>query len=529
MRKGEILLLLHAHLPYVRHPEHERFLEENWLYEAMAETYVPLVDMLGRLADEGVRYKITLSISPTLCAMLGDALLRKRFIRRLQRTAELADKEVLRTKKDARLNSLALMYRRQAGRVLKAYEKYHGNLTGELKKLSDEGFIELITTSATHAYLPNLASSPDAVRTQISIGLQSHSLEFSAASQGVWLPECGYYEGLDELAMESGAGFFFLESHGLLNARPRARFGVYKPVRTQAGAVAFARDPASSEQVWSAQGGYPGDPDYRDFYRDIGFDLPIEYIRPYVQPGGQREATGIKYHRITGRTERKKIYDEHKALNKARIHAGDFVLKKQLEVSHLCGAYGFAPLIVAPFDAELFGHWWHEGISWLEFVLRGLASQSTVGMTTPSEYIDLNPDLQGASPSPSSWGRGGYGMTWCGEKNSWAIRHIHASALTMAELRDGYLNKSDNLTKRALNQALRELLIMQASDWLFMMQEGTSPHYAEERLLLHIKAFGRLCRMIREGKINKDYVERAESKNGIFPFADYRDYGRSFS
>ncbi|MDP2167146.1 MAG: DUF1957 domain-containing protein [Thermodesulfovibrionales bacterium] len=530
MPKGYLLLLLHAHLPYVRHPEHEYFLEENWLYETLIETYIPLAGLLERLIDDGVDFRLSLSLSPTLLAMFDDPLLRERFMGYLDRTSELTEREISRTKNDSRIRPLAEMYNENLNRIRRLYvERYGSDLSSAFLRLADTGNVELITTSATHAYLPNLSVMPDAVRTQIATACRDYERRLLRPPRGMWLPECGYYEGLDSMLKESGIEYFFLESHGLLHASPAPKYGVFMPVRSASGAAVFARDKASAMQVWSSKAGYPGDPDYREFYRDIGFDLPLKYIRPYIHPDGIRIPTGIKYHRITGRGAGKRPYERGKAVKKAKLHAEDFIRKKQAEAGRLNESYGFSPVLTAPYDAELFGHWWFEGIDWLEFLLRGLDAQDEIKTITPSEYLADNPALQTVSPSASSWGKGGYGSTWCSERNNWAIRHLHAASERMKGLSLRFPEAKDPLLKKALNQALRELLLMEASDWPFMIERRTSPHYAEDRLIGHINNFNRLYGMLTGGAMDSGLVSEMERKTRLFPFLDYRDYGRSFS
>ncbi|MBI4823909.1 MAG: DUF1957 domain-containing protein [Nitrospirae bacterium] len=521
--RGYLLLVLHAHLPYIRHPEHEYFLEENWLYEAQIETYIPLLDLLERLINDKVNFRLTLSLSPTLVEMFKDSLLQRRFLSYLLRLIELTEKEILRTKKDAELSPISKLYNERLKRIRYIYEEHFGSdLVSRINWLSQTDSIEIITTSATHAYLPNLSVFPDAVRAQISLALSEHKRNFSVPSKGMWLPECGYYEGLDLILKENNIGFFFMEGHGILHGKPCPSYSVFKPVRCTSGVVAFGRDSASSKEVWSRTEGYPGDPFYRDFYKDIGFGLPMRYLRPYIHPCGIRIPTGIKYYRIGGK--RKKPYVRNMALKRAEVHANDFVMKRKSQIEDLNLRYKFNPIITASYDAELFGHWWFEGIDWLEYLLRRLHHEDAIKSITASEYLREDHDLETVSPAMSSWGRGGYGDTWCSPRNNWAVRHVHMASRRMSELLKRFPQTDNPLLKRTLNQALRELLLMQASDWLFMIETGTSPHYGEERLHLHIKAFGRLYDMAMKGKIEEEFVLGLESKNNIFPFIDYRVY-----
>jgi 1,4-alpha-glucan branching enzyme len=518
------MLLLHAHLPYVRHPEHEYFLEENWFFEAVLETYLPLLGMLHRLLDDGVDFRLTLSLSPTLLEMLGDRLLGERLERHIQRLLELTEKEMKRTKRFA---PLARMYNERIKTVETLYKNsYKRDLPSAFRALSGTGKIEFITTCATHAYLPNLAPYPEAVQAQVELGRESHRRHFGRQPGGLWLPECGYYQGLDSILSGAGVGFFFLEAHGLLHARPRPRYGVFAPVRSPSGVVAFAREAEAARLVWSAEAGYPGDPDYRDFHRDIGFDLPLEYIRPYIHPDGIRVPTGIKYHRVTGKTGRKKPYARTRAVRKAKAHALDFASRFRRQAGDLRRKYRFAPLVVAPYDAELFGHWWYEGIEWLEFLLRTLEPGETV---TPSEYLDEGHALQEADPSPSSWGDRGYGTTWLNESTDWAVMEMHRACEAMAGLLKKLPRAPSPLLERATNQALRELLLAQSSDWPFLIHTETSADYARKRLIEHLEDFNRLYGMITGSRVDEAWLSSLEDSHRLFPWLDYRVYNRNLS
>ncbi|MBC7323730.1 MAG: DUF1957 domain-containing protein, partial [Moorella sp. (in: Bacteria)] len=199
---------------------------------------------------------------------------------------------------------------------------YHGNLINAFKKFQDAGRVEIITCAATHGYLPLLMIHPEAVQAQIAVAVSQYQKFFGREPRGIWLPECAYAPGIDDLLKKYNIRYFFTDTHGVLFASHRPRYGVFAPLYCPSGVAAFGRDAESSRQVWSAREGYPGDFDYREYYRDIGFDLDYEYIRPYIHPDGIRVSTGIKYYRITGRTNHKEPYVPAWAREKAAIHAG---------------------------------------------------------------------------------------------------------------------------------------------------------------------------------------------------------------
>ncbi|WP_340122764.1 glycoside hydrolase family 57 protein [Methylobacter svalbardensis] len=530
--QGFLSIILHAHLPYVRHPEHDSFFEENWLFEAMTECYLPLIAVLDRLHADNVDYRLTLSLSPTLISMLRDDLLQTRYLSYLHSRLELAEKEIIRTRKQTEYQKLARLYRRFYLNALSTYQdRYQGDLLAAFKKHQSTGKLELITTAATHGFLPLLNVSETAVRNQIHTGIATFKAATGSAPSGFWLPECGYYPGLETVLADAGIAYFFVDSHGIMDASSPPRHGVYAPIACGNGVAAFARDPESSQQVWSSNEGYPGDFDYREYYSDIGFERELDYIAPYILDGKTRINTGIKYHRVTGDNLPKEIYNPRRALAKAREHAQDFVDKRQRQIDRLGATMddGRQPIIVAPYDAELFGHWWFEGTHWLEWVLR-LASESTGGVQLSScgDYLKQQPSPQVATPAASSWGDQGYSSYWINETNAWIYPLLHKAELEMEKL--AYDVQGLTLTPiqtRALNQAARSILLAQASDWPFIMKSGTTIDYANKRVTDHLARFNYLHDCFRKNRLNERYLTALEIMDNVFPDIDFRDYNPS--
>ncbi|MCX7088326.1 MAG: DUF1957 domain-containing protein [Methylococcales bacterium] len=525
MTKGFLSIVLHAHLPYVHHPEHDSFFEENWLFEAITECYLPLLGVLDRLQEDNVNYRLTLSLSPPLMSMLSDPLLQRRYLKHLQRLLELAEKECGRSQDQPELHALAQFYHDFFAHALDNYQhRYQCNLLNAFKKHYVAGRLELITTAATHGFLPLLKLSETAVRNQIAIGIAAFVKHFDTAPSGFWLPECGYYPGLENLLAEAGIAYFFVESHGLLDATPHPTAGVYAPLNCGNGVAAFARDPEASQQVWSSEVGYPGDVDYREYYSDIGFELDIDYLAPYILDGKTRINTGIKYHRVTGKDQPKALYQPKAALDKAQQHAQDFIFKRQQQMAALKLAQ--APIIVAPYDAELFGHWWFEGPQWLEAVLRiASAPDSGIQLSSCGDYLKQHPNPQIGLPAASTWGEQGYSSYWINDSNDWIYPLLHKAEVELEKLVADLRSLSlEPLQIRAINQALRSLLLAQASDWPFILKSGTSIEYAQKSITEHLARFNYCYDSIRKNRINERYLTALEIMDNIFPDLNFRDY-----
>jgi 1,4-alpha-glucan branching enzyme len=521
--QGYLSLVLHAHLPFVRHPEHEKFLEENWLFEAITETYLPLINVFDGWLRDGMETRLTVCVSPTVCAMLLDPLLQDRYTRHLGDLIELADKELHRTMWDRPMHELASFYRARLEWLRETYFAYGRNIVGAFRKFQDAGKLEIITTAATHAVLPLLSNHPESIRAQILTARDFHRECFGRDPRGLWLPECAYVDGVENVLQEANIRWFIIDTHGVLHAKPRPRYGVFAPIFTENGIAAFGRDLDSAKQVWSKNEGYPGDPRYRDFYRDIGFDLDLDYVRPHL-PSDVRTFTGIKYHAITGPTGDKLLYNRSVALETAAQHAQHFLEARMAQVGRLAEIMDRPPLVVSPYDAELFGHWWYEGPEFLDyFVRKAHYDQSVFRLTTPHDYLQHHPTQQVAQPSASSWGEEGYWKVWLNEKNEWILPHLDVAQTRMTELARRFPNP-DGLTARALKQAARELLLAQSSDWPFILRTGTSPEYAKRRVRDHLLRFISLHDQLTTSQIDEAWLTQIESRDNLFPNVDPRSW-----
>jgi len=527
--QGYLALILHAHLPYVRHLEEPAVLEEKWLFEAMTECYIPLINVFDRLTSQRVDFRITMSLSPPIITMLKDSLLQERYVRHLTGLLALSEAELERTAADPSFSPVVRHYHDRLSATLRFYGDCGGNLLTPLARLSSAGSLELITCCATHGYLP-LMLTQEARRAQVAAAVELFAREFGQAPPGIWLPECGYPPGIDKILKDYGLTYFMVDSHGLLNARPTPAAGVYAPVYCPSGVAAVARDPESSRQVWDRISGYPGDYDYREFYRDIGYDLDQSYIEQFLATGGVPGDTGLKYYRITGPDREKEPYQPALAASRAASHASNFVFNRGQQVKQLARHMDTPPMVVAPYDAELFGHWWYEGPDWLDFVLQKIhLDQDEVKTTTPGAYLQAYPENEVAVMDMSSWGAGGYSEMWLNPSNDWLYRHLHRAENLMVELADLYLDNCDAQERRALNMAARELLLAQASDWAFILKTGTNVEYAKRRTNEHLFRFNTLNNQLRSGQLNGNTVTDLEERDKIFPDLDFSVYSRHYN
>ncbi len=523
MHLGYTALVLHAHLPFVRHPEHDDFLEERWLFEAVTECYLPLLLVLERLQKVDIPFRMTISFSPTLMAMLDDPLLRDRCQRYLRASLDLVEREVASRQGQA-CEPVIHFYRHRLRKLYRRYtEVYNRDLLSGFQYFARRGYLELITCAATHGFLPLLRRHPETVRAQIEVAVDTYRRRFGNVPRGLWLPEMGYYPGLDRILRDFGLQYAFVETHALTHADAGAPYGPYSHAWTSGGLAIFGRDAHSSKQVWSAHEGYPGDFSYRDFYRDIGFECHRDYLGAMAGPPDVQIFTGLKYHRVTGSTQDKELYDRWTAEQTATRHASHFIAQRRSQLERLSSELpaGPPPIVVAPFDAELFGHWWFEGPDFIEHIARQRAwANADFRFITPGDYLDMHHIGQGqADPVYSSWGFEGYADFWCDGSNHWIYRHLHTAGKRMVGIERSIRRPFDgDQTERAIKQAARELLLAQASDWPFIMRTGTASNYAQKRFKTHVSRFSRLATDLEHGHVtDPQWLAQVEAADNIFP------------
>ena len=524
MNKGYVAMVLHSHMPYVRHPEKEDSLEERWFFEGISECYIPLIQVYEKLVEENINFMITMSITPPLMSMLLDSYLNERYKTYLKKSIELSEKEIIRTKYDKNLNRVAYFYNERLNSLYSTYKKYDYNLMNAFKKFNKLGVLEIITCSATHALLPLLDVNIEAVKAQLYEGVSHYTKVVGHEPRGIWLPECAYNHSLDSILKELGIRYFLMENKGVNMAVPKPMHGTNAPICTESGLYAFGRDEESSKQVWSSFIGYPGDEDYREFYRDIGHELPSDYINPYIDKSGIRVDTGIKYYRITNRSDNKDYYNREKAMEKSNIHSKHFLNSRNIQIEGVSKNMDKPPIILCPYDTELFGHWWFEGPDFIyNFIKNSSIEKVNYKLVSPLYYIENHPKAEVCKPNPSTWGENGDYSVWLNPSNDWIYKHLHFAGQKMIRLANTY-NEPSKLEERALNQAARELMLAESSDWPFIIKNNTTTKYAIERVNTHIERFNEIYNEVTKGYIDENFLREIENLDNIFPDMNFRIY-----
>ncbi len=585
------MLVLHSHLPFARLAGRWPHGEE-WIHEAATETYIPLLNALFDLKERGIHYRLTLGITPTLAEQLADPLVLDHLDEYLEMRINAAARDVELFTPGSRITSYGspleainqdeATIREQMSRLAGSpalpvemteepqpymaalarwyhdwyqhirtsfHERFHRDLIAAFRELQAAGFIEIMASAATHAYLP-LLSRDSSIFAQIRVGVQTYERFFGRKPRTFWLPECAYrpaFEdetgtlrpGLEEFLKAEGIQLYFSDTHTITGGRAVSAatsdvIGPYGAVRRRydipqseisaersattfqpyfvadrhgksSGVAVIGRNHITGHQVWSAEIGYPGDFDYREFHKRAG-------------------TSGLQYWRVTGdRVDlaNKDLYHPDWASYKVEQHAEHFV--------HLVGdllrdykqLYGRPGLVASNYDTELFGHWWFEGVNWLSQVLTYFANAGDIELVTASEYLAANPPTETLALPESSWGAGGKHFTWDNHETHWMWEPIHQAEGQMEDLATRFVQPTPE-EQRVLNQAARELLLLQSSDWPFLVTTGQAREYAIQRFNQHLERFQTLADSLFNGTPNVDAAEQFYAIDSLFPDIDYR-------
>lgn len=511
------MLVLHSHIPYVKRQGRWPF-GEVWLFEAMAETYIPLLRSFLRLYEEGVGAPVTISLSPTLMEQLNSRYIKNEFINYLKacEARALEDERYFVSCGEKKLAQTASIYHRFYKDIRRDFiTDFNCDILGIIKEMQDKGCIEVLATAATHAYLPVL--DPQSAEAQIFYGKKIYEKFFGVEPKGFWLPECGYRQGLEDMLIKYGFKYFFVDSHAIEGGKPLGIFSgdileeemkietfaitglsTYRPYKLKDRDITvFGRNALVSYQVWSAEFGYPGDENYREFHKHF-------------------PRSGLKYWRVTDRLkplDKKEVYDAYKAEKKAKEHAQHFVgvLKRTINEAQKIGFN--RPLIVGCYDTELFGHWWWEGVYWLEEVIRGLYLNK-LNMVLPCH---MEAPRYEAEIFDSSWGMGGKHYVWQNKETEWMWQIIAKANQEYEAV--AHVEIKSELGERVKKQALKELMLIQSSDWFFMVTNNLTKDYALKRFFEHYTKFLRIVDAIKNKKIDTGFAEwfaKVEYEDDLF-------------
>jgi 1,4-alpha-glucan branching enzyme len=538
---GAFSFVLHSHLPYARMAGRWPHGEE-WIHEAAVDTYLPLLSALHDLAAEGVPFRLTIGITPVLAEQLADADVLRNLDDYLDDLRLRAESDIARFERDGdeQRGAVAVFHRDRFSWLLGQFRNRFGrDIIGGFRWLQDNGYVELATSAATHGYLP-LFDRDSSIQGQVATGVRTHKRHFGRAPEAFWLPECAYRPardgrpGLEQFLADNGLTTFFVETHTILGGDPVGkaagdavgRYGeiaqrytiprsgstpladrtTFQPYYVHEPRVAaIGRNYATGRQVWSADDGYPGDFWYREFHRKDG-------------------ESGLHYWRVSGpRVDlgEKSLYHPGQAFDRIHEHAAHFVSLVEQQVREFHAASGKFGLVSAAYDTELFGHWWFEGVSWLQEVLRRLAVSETVALTAAAQFVREHPPEEVVELPEGSWGQQGTHFVWMNADTQWMWPLINAAQQRIEEIEARH---GGSANPGALAQLARELLLLESSDWPFLITTGQARQYAELRFNQHVERFHQLAGQIEAGAVDAAFLADLVERDKLFPDIDIRDF-----
>lgn len=556
MAVGRFLLCLHTHMPYVlSHGKSPH--GTDWIFESAAECYLPILDALDRMRTAGVKPRWTINMTPILAEQLDDPSFQAGFIEYCEDKIAhaISDQERFRLEGEMWMQGLAAMWQRIYTKTLVAFKhQWHRSICGGFKSFEEDGLIELITCGATHGYFP-LLGTDESIQAQVKTAVDSHIRRFGKSPRGIWLPECAYrpaYEwkapageneepwprkGVQEFLEESGIEYFFVDSHLIRGGEPLGTYwqkfpqlaelfqrskqlftqpvefrSEYEHYRIPGGQTIFARDPESTVKVWSGDVGYPGNEFYLEFHKQL-------------YPGRHR------YWRISrdkADLGAKQPYDPWQAYDHIGGHAADFVQIVKSTLARYKGQANRTGTLVAMYDTELFGHWWWEGPEFLYEIGMRMAADPEIDCVSGGDLVDEEPARHMIPLPEGSWGEGGYHSVWLNEDNHWTWEKLYPAE---KEMRAMARELADGPAREIVEQAARELLLAEASDWQFLISTWSARDYAEARFQDHIDRFHQLAAMARRvhagqslTNIEREFLRECQEKDAPFPHLDLKNW-----
>lgn len=563
MHGGNFVLVLHTHLPWViNHGAWPHGVE--WLTEAVAECYIPLLNTFQELIDEGIPPKVSLDISPVLCEQLAHPDFPDIFINYCKGKIEAAKNDEKNFKDwgyDPHHIYLTQFWQEWYNdRINDFTKKYDQSIVRALKQLQDEGAIEIVSCGATHGYFP-LLGTERSINLQVKAAVENYKKHFGRQPRGIWLPECAYrpsYDwksyiavnpyhkprlrpGIEQFLAKHEIEYFFIDEDLINRANPigvfldnkrtsiikaddpyfnplphsfdRSPLSLYNISSSEkveyGTAVAFTRHHDIAMQVWSGDVGYPGEPDYLDFHKKHN-DSMLRYWR----------VTDAKADMMY-----KTLYHPDWTKDKIDLQANHFIHNAENTVNYYhSNTNKFANLCV-PFDTELFGHWWFEGPEFLKAVIRGIHHSPYINSATASEQLYRLKPLEIVSIPEGSWGENNNHDVWSNDDTTWTWEAIYNDENRMLRLESKFpVESMDETLRRIITQAMRELMLLMASDWQFLIHTQSAKDYAEQRFSFHHSDYNRICDMAEsygeKGKLSKEQLnllEKTEKRNSPFP------------
>lgn len=527
MADKKLALIIEADQGYIRNVSGKDSFssQNNILFYAISNTYIPLLNMFSRLESEDIPFKVGLVISPVLCFLLDDPQIQKQYIDHLDNLIKLGKAETKRcAKTESYENSLRCLKAAEQNRE-DFTEKYGQNLLAQFKAYQEKGFVELIPTAATYSYMPHYEDYPEVLNAQIETGIYSQKNYFGEAGEGFWIPYLGWAKGLEWSLRSYGMNYTVVDARSILFSKDCPDSGIFAPVRTRTSLVLFGKDPDTPEDICGEEG-FAQNEVYLSNSHDIGFELEQDKIASFFGKDDARIQTGFQYWNNESEEDDLVTYDAAEAEEQTVQDAIQFYSSKleklQQAKEHMADG---EPLLVCAIPARVLGQTWNEGIKWLENVFRCTASKQGFDFVLLKDRIAGQFTLPKIMPYPCSSNGLGYGEDLMDNSNSWMIRYVRKATERMVDLTDRF-PQEDSLKERLLNMGAKQVLLAQSGQWAEMIHDGTIPEYVKEEFKNQILSFTKVFDALASNTVSTEWLTECEKKNALFPWLNYRVFAR---
>ncbi|MCL2175081.1 MAG: DUF1957 domain-containing protein [Treponema sp.] len=525
-----ISFIFNAHLPYVKDFRKEDDLsesgEEGRYFQFVSETFLPLLEALYRLDNDHVPFRLTIAISPILCHMLCDEHLQKKYLHYIDKQIEFGKQELERTAGSGELNKLACFYYNQIVEKRIAYtERYEKNLLKAVDYFKKKGKVEILAGCATNAFLPFISHNQESLQAQMEIPVSVYRRHFGGVPQGFWLPSLGWTPKLEPYLKAYNYTYTILDTHGILFGTPSPEKGCFYPIKTPNGTFILARDHFAVRDIHKIA----SDKLYLNNDKDAGYELPAEMVKQFLTEAGERHRTGYKYwsHDTSANGQEHCIYDPEAASESVSVHTKEFLENTIERLKEVSTHMNEVPISVIAHNTTDFDHSWYEWPQFIEKLFRIAAAYKDVRFVCPGDYIFKHnlSSYQITTPVFSSSGINGYAETWLDYSNDWMYRHLLRAMERMTELAERFPDDT-GLKERALNQAAREILLAQSSDWSALLHKQDSIEYAHNKIENSLRNFTTIYEALGSNYISTEWLTTLERRHNIFQNINYRVFRR---
>ncbi|MBS7260390.1 MAG: DUF1957 domain-containing protein [Treponema sp.] len=540
MPQKKLVLLLNANQEYIRHLQEEdvkKYAPEiNRLFEAVTDTYMPLLWMFEKLEEDMIPFRIQMVLPPVLCTLLEDTVVQAQYVEWLTRAELFCTKEVKRVSKNKKVQDLAQKRLEHIQKCRADFtERYGMRLVPQFAEHQKNGCLEIMATTGTSLFMPFYKEMKEILSAQVETGLLAYKHFFGEIPDGFWLPDLGYAEGVESIVRAYGINYTVLDPRSTMLAKELPEDGIFYPCRFYNSLAAFTAKKIADKVLFDEDDGYAVNPVYRNENRDAAFDLPAKDIVPFIDNGTSRYASGCKYFNKSDDSQddysvipenESEIYNPEEALAQVQKDAEDFITRMNEELdaaSKVAVNTDFVSETVV-INLDDLRHNWSEGISWIDSLFR-MADKADFEFTSCRYLLKNQYNLQKITPYYASNLGAGYGENLLSNKNSWMMRYVMKASERMVDLADRFPTDT-GLKARLLDLAAKELMIAQDSGWAKMLDEDISPEYVKKVFTESIHAFTMVFDSLGSNTVSTEWLTNLEAEHPLFPWMNYRIFSK---